>query len=292
LRLGDVSTFFAVQQCGSVSGAARALGTSPSQVSKAVSRLETELHLKLLSRSAHGVALTDGALRILPDLEQALKAFGRAVNTDSDETRTLAVAGASWIVALFLPVIAAAQPHLRFCGLELPPSMLRAHVAENFFDLCMIVGGANLPATWHSRPIGELRLALFARPALARRLGPSGATVDKLRLIPFITPVYTVNGQFVQADDDCPLPFGERRLGHRAQTIHVAFELAARVDQVVFGPVLAARRHLETGRLVEVPVKGWGSTVTLSLACNPERLMAREHAAVIEAMSNTLRQLS
>jgi DNA-binding transcriptional LysR family regulator len=292
LRLGDVTTFFAVHRCGSVTGAARALGTSPSHVSKAVSRLEAQLRLTLLTRGVHGVALTDGALRILPDLERAMAALSHAINVERDETRALTVAGPSWMIALFLPAIAEAQAHLRFSGLELPPAMLRAHVAENFFDLCLIAGRANLPAAWLVREIGPLELGLVARPELARKLGPGPVSIEKLRPVPFITPVYTVNGQFVQADDDCPLPYSERRLGHKVQTIHVALEVATRVDQVVFGPLLASRDHVARNLLVDVPVKGWRVTSALALACNPERLLAQEHNAIVETMQRSLRRLA
>src|SRR5689334_21969497 len=120
LRLGDVSIFFAVHRCGTVTGAARALRTSPSHVSKAVSRLEAQLGVTLLTRGVRGVTLTDGALRLLPDLEGALAAFSRAINSNADGARTLSVAGPSWAVALLLPVMARALPHLRLCALELP----------------------------------------------------------------------------------------------------------------------------------------------------------------------------
>jgi DNA-binding transcriptional LysR family regulator len=290
LRLGDVTTFFAVQRCGSVTGAARDLGTSPSHVSKAIARLEAQLRLSLLSRGVHGVALTDEALRILPDLEQAVRHLSRVLDSNAEEQRTLAVAAPSYLITLFLPVMAEAQPHLRFCGLELPPAMVRARAAENFFDLCLMAGRVNLPSAWYSKPLGPLRRSLLARPPLAKWLG-SPATIEKVRSIPFITPVYTANGQFVQADDDCPLSLAERRPGHKVQTIQLALELAASVDQLVFGPVIAARRQLDEGRLVEVPVKGWRSSETLTLACNPERLLAQELKAISEAVQQRLDEL-
>ena len=43
LRFGDVLTFLTVHRCGAITGAARALKVTPSQVSKAVHRLERQL---------------------------------------------------------------------------------------------------------------------------------------------------------------------------------------------------------------------------------------------------------
>jgi DNA-binding transcriptional LysR family regulator len=292
LRLADFVTFFAVQREGSVSGAARALGVSPSHVSKTVARLEKQLHLVLLNRGVHGVSVTDEALRIMPDLEEVVRRLQRVIEQpQSEQTRTLTVAGPSWLIMLLLPVIAESQQQLRFCALELPPATLRAHAAENFFDLSLIAGRANLPSSWHRTQVGEVRRVLLARPSLASRLQPMPARVERVLEIPFITPVYSSNGQFVQADDDCPVSYSERRLGHRVQTFHMALELAARIDQVVFGPLIAARHYVEQDRLVEIPVHGWKSNELLSVACNPERVLAHEHAAIIEATRRALREL-
>jgi DNA-binding transcriptional LysR family regulator len=292
LRLGDVLTFFAVQRYGAITGAARAQGVNPSQVSKAIARLEEQLHITLLSRSVRGVALTDAALRILPHLEQAVSHFRHMINLEAEPQQVLTVAGPSYLIALFLPVIARAQPQLRLCGLELPPAMLRARAADNFFDLSLIAGRATLPATWHSVSVGEIHKGVLARPELARELGPQPVKPERLLPIPFITPVYSVNGQFVEVDDDCPLSFTERRQGHKVQTIAVALEIASRIDQLVFGPITAARRHINEGRLVEVQVKGWKTSEALSVACNPERLLAQEHRLIVAALRQALRESS
>ncbi len=289
LRLGDVLTFFAVQRYGAITGAARAQGVNPSQVSKAIARLEDQLHLTLLSRSVRGVALTDAALRILPHLEQAVSHFRRMMNQESEPQQALTVAGPSYLISLLLPVIAHAQPQLRLCGLELPPAMLRARAADNFFDLSLITGRASLPATWHSVAVGEIHKAVLARPELARELGPPPVKPERLLPIPFITPVYMVNGQFVEVDDDCPLSFSERRQGHKVQTIMVALEMATHIDQLVFGPIAAARRYINDGRLVEIPVKGWRLSEPLTVACNPERLLAQEHRLIVAALRQALR---
>jgi len=284
IRLGDLSTFFAVRRYGGVTSAARALGVSPPQVSKAIARLEAQLQVVLLSRGSHGVALTDEALRILPDLEQVMRHLERVLNGASNGARQLTCAGASFLVSLFLPVIAQALPRVRLCALELPPAVLPSLAPENQFEIGLIAGRKCFPRSWDAREVGQIRRGLLARPELAERLGPPPVDPLRLKPWPFITPVYSLNGQFVQADDDCPLGFAERRLGHKTQTLRVALDLAASVDQVLFGPILAARSHIETGRLVEVPVRGWHVIDTLTLACNPERLLAQEFEAIVVAV--------
>jgi DNA-binding transcriptional LysR family regulator len=292
LRLGDLITFFAVQRCGSLTGAARELVVTASQVSKAISRLEQQLNVVLLRRSVRGVTLTDEAMRILPHLEQVMGHFRRMVQVDDEPRRRLTVAAPSYLLSIFLPVIAESQPQVRLCGLELPPAMLRAHAAENLFDLSIIPGRMRLPPTWQSVPVGEIRLALLARPALARRLGPTPVDPERLLMIPFITPAYSVSVQAVPVDDDCPLSLVERRQGHQVQTLNVALELAMHTDQLVFGPVIAARRAIDEGRLVEVEVKGWRCAEPLHIACNTQQLLAAEHDSIVRAIERALAALT
>ena len=292
LRLGDVITFFAVRRRGSLSGAARELGVTVSQVSKAVARLEAQLHLPLVSRSIQGVTLTDGALRVLPHLEKMVESVRDVMAPQAQSTPTLTLAAPSYVLALLLPAIAEAVPHVRFAGVEVPPALLRAQAGANLYDLSVMVGRARLPESWQSVPVGGIRKGLLARPQLARQLRPSPVKPEALLEVPFITPVYLVNGQFAPVDDDCPLTPSERRAGHQVQTLAVALELASCIDQLVYGPVMAAWRFLQAGLLTEVQVKGWRSLETLYLACNRERLLARDHRAIVLAVQRRLEALA
>jgi DNA-binding transcriptional LysR family regulator len=288
LRLGDLATFLAIRRAGSITGAARELGVTPSQVSKAVSRLETTLHVQLLSRGSRGVGLSDSGLRALPHVEAAvtrLVAIGSAQHEASD----LTIAGPSFLLAAFLPVIAAGlhDPHVR--GLELPPALLRAYSGEDFFDMCLIhKTTARLPASWSSVSVGELRQGLFASPALAKRLGPMPVSVDRIKEIPFISPVYFADGQLIPADDDCPLVRTDRVVGHQVFTIVLALELASQSEQLVFGPRIAAHRQLAEGSIVEIPVRGWDVRSPLFLACSGDRVLARVRNAVADAVRGAL----
>jgi len=288
LRLGDVATFLAVQRVGSVTATARELEVTPSQVSKALARLEAQLGGVLLSRGARGVGLTALGKRLLPELERVAERVGRLRRPDAalEPRSEVTFAGASYLVSAMLPALAASQPGLRVRGLELPPALVRAYAAENVFDMALL-GAARLPPSWSSAEIGVVRKSCFASPRLAGELGPD-VKPERLRDVPFIVPIYVVGGRFSVADDDCPLPLAERRLGHETQTIAVALELAARTEQLVFGPVLAARRHLEAGALVEIRVRGWNVAEPLHLACNEDRVLARVRTAALPALRRVL----
>src|ERR1700690_3562698 len=76
IRVADLNTFLAVRRTGSVSSAAYELGVTPSQVSKAIGRLESILRIRLFSRGARGMALSDEARLVLPDIEAAVASLG------------------------------------------------------------------------------------------------------------------------------------------------------------------------------------------------------------------------
>jgi DNA-binding transcriptional LysR family regulator len=285
LRVGDLTTFLAVRKSGSVSSAAREQGVTPSQVSKAISRLEAILGVRLFSRGSRGVALSDQARIALPHIEAALASLQQLERRDRPSITELTIAAPSYLISSFLPAIACCQPQLHVRGIELAPSLVRAYAPENFFEMAILARTADrMPTTWVSVKVGELRSGLFATPELARRLGASPVPVDKLRTVPFVTPIYHAEGRYLPVDDDCPLTLTERKAGHSAQTIGSALELAARTDQLVFGPVVPARRFVATGALVEIQVRGWSVREPLFVSCNADRMLAKVQTAIVKAM--------
>jgi DNA-binding transcriptional LysR family regulator len=291
LRLADVMTFLAVQRCGSITGAARELKVSASQVSKAVARLEEQLGLNLLARSTRGVHVSEPGRRVVPELEEVVARLSGIGRVDRAAEHELTIAAPSYLTALFLPRIATARPSLRVRGLELPPPLVRAYAAENFFDLALTLGRERLPTAWESTHVGEVKKALFAAPEVAARLGPGPLAVEQLREQPFISPIYSVDGRFLPVDDGCPIGYGERKLGHEVTTIGTALELAAASGHLVFGPLIAARALLDSRRLVELPVRGWAVADSLFIACNTERVRAPDQKAIVATITSGLVEL-
>ena len=287
LRIADILTFFAVQRVGSVTGAARELRVTPSQVSKAMTRLEAQLRTKLLTRSARRVTITDAGLRVLPQLEDVVSRLRQLRRTET-KNRQLTVGGPSYLCNFFVPRIAEHRPHLRVRSIELPPALVRAYASDNFFDLALTLGVQPLPPSWISAPVGTVRKALFAAPALASRLGRPPVTPDKLCDFPFIAPIYNVGGQFVAGSDDCPLAAADRKLGHEVSTVALALELAARCEQLVFAPAIAARAYVKQKILAEVPVLGWDVREDLYLASNSDRVRADDQRAIVKLVTACL----
>ena len=166
LRFGDLITFLTVHRCGAITGAARALKVTPSQVSKAVHRLERQLGATLLSRSTRGVIVSDAGRRLIPQLEEVAARL-QQMRPDAAAREELALAAPSYLNAIFLPRIAAELDGVVVRGLELPPALVRAYAVENFFDVALVVGTEKLPGAWVGVGVGHVRKALFAAPEVA-----------------------------------------------------------------------------------------------------------------------------
>ncbi len=274
VRVADVMMFLAVRTHGSVTAAARSMGSTPSHVSKALSRLERQLGTRLLARSGRGVTLTSSALRVLPLLSSAVDSLIKA-RQGANPVRDVTVAAPSYLLNAFVPALARAFPALRFRGLQLGPGAIRAQLGLNHFEVALSVGDSTaFPDSWHAEQVGELESGLFGSTALAKKLGP--VTVDDVGRLPFISPVTFTDGHWEPMDDDCPLPVGERIAGHEAPTISLALAIAARTDQVVFGPRLSARDAVAAGQLAEIPVPGWKVARPTFLAVDVDRVTGNE----------------
>src|ERR1700723_497009 len=128
-RLADVSTFLTVHRTGSITAAARELGVTPSQVSKAVTRLEAAFRGRLITRGARGVGLSGMGRQLLPRLQQVIELMASLPREGDPEEGELTLAAPSSLLSPVLPRVINALPRMRVRGLELPPELLRSYSA-------------------------------------------------------------------------------------------------------------------------------------------------------------------
>jgi DNA-binding transcriptional LysR family regulator len=112
--------FLAIARAGSLSRAARILGTTQPTMGRQVAALEASLGVKLFSRSRDGLVPTDAGLRLIPAAESmaaAVEMAQRAASGNADEERGAVRVTASVVVGSeVLPSILAAF-HLQHPGL-------------------------------------------------------------------------------------------------------------------------------------------------------------------------------
>lgn len=177
-RLTGLVAFARAASLGSYTAAARALGISPSAISKSVQRLERDLGVSLFTRTTRSLALTeegrnlhDRALRLLRDvaeIEQVAKA-ARAEPSGTLRIATSLPIGLHMIVPL-LPRFRERHPKV---AIDLRLSDQLVDIIEDGIDLAVRIG--DLPdSRLLSRRLTPHTLCCYASPAyLARRVPPA-----------------------------------------------------------------------------------------------------------------------
>ena len=290
LRAGDLMIFLSVARCQSVNGAARELNMPGSQVSKAVARLEEQLGMTLMVRSTRGITISDQGSTLLPQLTELVQRIQELDRREGVEA-AIAVAAPSYMISWCAPRIAEAMPGTRLRAIEMAPALIRTLAASNFFDVCLTLAAERLPESWVSTAIGEMRRSCFGPPALYAALGPAPLSLETIRQVPFVLPVYNANGVYVPVDDGCPLTASQRTPGHEAQTMALALEIASVTQQVVFGPLMAAYPYLADGRLVEFEVEGWNERDLVHVSCNADRVRATQQRQIADSVRIALERL-
>lgn len=165
--LKRMAVFAAVVQHGSMSGAARALGTSTSAVSQQVRKLESDGGVTLLHRSTRKLALTEAGQRyharcaaMCAAAEQARAELAASRDAPSGELRLSATVGFARHIAPALGDLLAAHPALRLRLLvdDAPIDLINARI-----DLAVRFG--RLPdSTWVARRLCGMQWWLCASP--------------------------------------------------------------------------------------------------------------------------------
>lgn len=209
MDLSAISAFVSAAERDSFTDAAAELGISASGVSKAVSRLENELQIRLFNRSTRSLSLTaDGAAlyqrckQILNDLNEAKFAMSQAQSAPGGRLRvSMPVAfGRSRVI----PIISAFLQRYPEVNVEASVTDRIVDVVEEGFDVVVRIG--DLPDTrMVARSLGTTRFVVAASPCyLEQHTRPqTPADLREHNCVSFISPqtrkliewVFDENGQ-------------------------------------------------------------------------------------------------
>lgn len=180
--------FVRAVEAGSFSAAARNAGTTPSAISKGISRLETELGTKLFRRSTRTLSLTpDGEAffdRIAP-LLRGIEDSADAIRPKGGARGRLRVSMPSELGRLLMKPITT-EFLARHVELELDLTLSDRHVdiVREGYDVVFRVGPA-VESDLKMRTLAQLDMVLVASPAFLRQWGDPGS-MDELRELPFV----------------------------------------------------------------------------------------------------------
>jgi DNA-binding transcriptional LysR family regulator len=176
--LGLINTFIRVVENGSIAAAARAQGMSAAAVSQSITRLETHLGVRLLSRTTRSMALTESGTRYFDKVRhipREIDLASQAATVASEPQGPLRIATTAafgrHVLAPLLPAFSAAYPRIdiellstdrrvdhRLEGIDvsirikaqLTDQMIARHIASRPFLFCAspaYLDRAGIPAT-------------------------------------------------------------------------------------------------------------------------------------------------
>lgn len=177
MRLEDLQAFLTLADHGNLHRAADACGVTQSAVSKMLARLESEAGLRLVERSAHGVALTPAGLSLQTHAQRVLLAMGDLRGDLAEQRQARAGAVRVGVLpylmsTLLSPLLArfVAQRPLAQFSIE---TQLSARLLELLqraeLDLVLAARPDRVPRDLAWRPLGPLELCVVLRASHPRR---------------------------------------------------------------------------------------------------------------------------
>ncbi|KMO30068.1 LysR family transcriptional regulator [Methylobacterium aquaticum] len=183
-RAGDMAVFAAIVRAGSLSGAARALGLTPSAVSRIVARIEARLGVRLIVRTtrrlhltAEGEVYARAACRVLADLDEVESTIADQASPRGKVRVSAATAHGRLVVVPLLAEFVARHPEIT---VEIDLSDQIADVLGGRTDVAIRFGPlADSPLT--ARRLGETGRMVVAAPSYLARAGVPRVPADLAR---------------------------------------------------------------------------------------------------------------
>jgi len=172
--LSALRSFEAVARLLSFSKAAVELHVTPGAVSQQITSLESLLGTRLFDRTRRSVALTDAAMRMLPDIQAGLEMLARAIGRKASPAgeRTLAISvtpsfASKWLLPR-LPAFYEQHPNI---DLRISATVGLADFKRDKIDLAIRLGHGRYPGL-NAEPLFTDALTPFCSPDLLKRKGP------------------------------------------------------------------------------------------------------------------------
>lgn len=183
-RAGEMEAFAMVAREGSLSGAARALGLTPSAVSRIVARIEARLGVRLLLRTtrrlrltAEGEAYARAATRILADLDEVESGIADQASPRGRVRVSASMAHGRLVIVPLLGDFVGRHPGIT---VEIDLSDQIADVLGGRADVAIRFGPlADSPLS--ARKLGETGRSVVASPAYLARAGVPRVPADLAR---------------------------------------------------------------------------------------------------------------
>ena len=289
--LGDVEVFIAVVEHGSFTGAAVALSTTPSVLSRAVTRLEARLGRQLLQRTTRRVGLTEAG-RVY--LEQARSAF--SLLDDAERVGRGQEGDLTGRVRMSVPTTYAhyrLPPLLAHCNQRYPRVQVELNITNRNvdliaegFDLAIRLG--QLPDSGLvARKLEDAALLLVASPDYLHRRGKP-QTLEELQrhqCLPFIMPRTGRIAPWVFHDEGRDIDWMPGSTIEISDDVLGVVSLAEQGMGVCQSYEFIVRDRIQGGQLVEVLPHLRGRSRPFSVLFAPHRRQSAATRAMIDLLT-------
>ena len=289
--LGDVEVFIAVVEHGSFTAAAVALSTTPSVLSRAVSRLETRLGRQLLQRTTRRVGLTEAG-RVY--LEQARSAFSLLDEAERDGQgqegdltgRVRMSVPTTYGHYRLPPLLAQFSQHYPRVQVDLNITNRNVDLIAEGFDLAIRLG--QMPDSGLvARKLEDAALLLVASPAYLHRMG-TPQTLDDLHrhmCLPFILPRTGRIAPWVFREDERDVDWLPVSPIETSDDVLGVVSLAEHGMGICQSYEFIVRDRIQHGQLVEVLPHLRGRSRPFSVIFAPHRRQSAATRAMIDLLT-------
>lgn len=289
--LGDVEVFIAVVEHGSFTAAAVALSTTPSVLSRAVSRLETRLGRQLLQRTTRRVGLTEAG-RVY--LERARSAFSLLDEAERDGQgqegdltgRVRMSVPTTYGHYRLPPLLARFSQHYPRVQVELNITNRNVDLIAEGFDLAIRLG--QMPDSGLvARKLEDAALLLVASPAYLHRMG-TPQTLDDLHrhmCLPFILPRTGRIAPWVFREDERDVDWLPVSPIETSDDVLGVVSLAEHGMGICQSYEFIVRDRIQRGQLVEVLPHLRGRSRPFSVIFAPHRRQSAATRAMIDLLT-------
>jgi DNA-binding transcriptional LysR family regulator len=293
-HLGDVETFVTVVEKGSMTAGAVALATTPSVLSRAITRLEVRLGVQLLRRTTRRLSLTEqGRLY----LEQSRAAFAliddaeRAMQGQGDElTGSVRLSAPTTYAHHRLPMLlqrfSTQYPQVR---IELNITNRNVDLVAEGYDLAIRLG--QLPdSSLVARKLEDASMCLIAAPAYIARAGAPASIGELARhaCLPFVMPSTGRVSPWILRDEERDvdwMPQGSLQVSDDVQGV---VSLALNGLGICQTYDFIALDLIAQGRAVEVLTQARGRSRPFSVIYAPHRRLSPASRALIDSLAGAV----
>ena len=258
LTLNEMRILAEIEKTRSIRELARRDQVPPSQISKAIKRLEIKTDSKLIERSLHGVTLTAEGRKAAKIFRQILDHAEQlsAEATDAQPAKIFGVGSTSFLInhLLVRSSVGLKGGNWRLRFLEMNPDQLTVAGLRHAFDMAFHFGKVDWPSSWHQDKVGEIHWSLCCRTKHPLTKAAAPALKDVLKY-PFVMPAYWSQEGLALGNDNCPVPMEKRLKGHETATAEAALHLVRVTDQLAYLPDILISTYEKLGEVKKLKLR-------------------------------------